>query len=719
MGNNDIKGYSLHELFGKQSDHSNDSYLIPIYQRNYAWGEGEIKQLIDDVADYAKKAKDKEQNFAKETPKYYIGTLMVHQREDGKYEVIDGQQRLTTLFLMLCYCQKSLPNFSLDAQKLIFENRPKSTKALQKIVEYTQRGNTAQPLVLSSDENNQAIIAGFNLIKELITEQKLSQTSSKLTVEEFFNYLLNHVVIYRVRLPKNTDLNHYFEVMNNRGEQLEKHEIIKARLLAEMEKSESDLTVLASVWDAVANMNQYVQYGFSTDLRSAIFGTHWDDFKPANYNELKTIIGEKEQTVGSNSKDQINSSINLTDILANPTNYLPKENKHGSKDTTEPPERFYSVIQFPAFLLHVLKIFSVQNKRQDDKGKLIDVAIDDKQLIPAFEECLLNSNLAEDERLARIKEFTHLLLKMKFLFDHYVIKREYKENGEEWSLQALYYSAEKNSSGYYRQTFQESEFGGINNQILMLQSAFHVSVPTQNYKYWLLGALNILIDTCRYEATSLVVDAKAYLNRLEDQAERFMFDRYLAEKMQAYEAMIFSDDTYIVQVRSIELLQSTSMTNLLTYGQIRNNFVFNYLDYRLWRSVIVEEDKLDLNEDKAIYDNFVFTFRSSIEHFYPQNPTESMNKKPADEFPLHSFGNLCLLGASKNSQLGNDLPSYKHKHFETALKMKKIDSLKLYKMIQKLKENDDWLMGDSELHEREMLEILFSPFKNKKEDCHE
>lgn len=721
MENNSIQGYSLDELFGKKSDHSNDSYLIPIYQRNYAWGEGEIKQLIDDVADYAKKAKDKEQNFAEKTPKYYIGTLMVHQREDGKYEVIDGQQRLTTLFLMLCYCQKSLSEFSLDAQKLIFENRPKSTKALQKIVEYTQQGNTVQPLVLSSDENNQAIIDGFNMMRELITEQKLSQTGSKLTVEEFFNYLLNHVVIYRVKLPKNTDLNHYFEVMNSRGEQLEKHEIIKARLLAEMDKygEASDLTVLASVWDAVANMNQYVQYSFSTDLRSAIFGKHWNDFTPAGYDELKEIIMVKGQAASSDSENKTNTDINLADILANPEKYLPKENKKGSEDATEPPERFRSVIQFPAFLLHVLKIFSVQNKIQDDKGKLIDVAIDDKQLIPAFDECFLKVNLTEDECLARIKKFTYLLLKMKFLFDHYVIKREYKENGEEWSLQALYYSAEKNSSGYYRQTFQESEFGGINNQILMLQSAFHVSVPTQNYKYWLLGTLNILIDTCRYEATSLVVDAKAYLNRLEDQAERFMFDRYLAEEMQAYEAMIFSDDTYIVQVRSIESLQSTSMTNLLTYGQIRNNFVFNYLDYRLWCSVIVEEDKIDPNEDKVIYDNFVFTFRSSIEHFYPQNPTESVNKKPADEFPLHSFGNLCLLSASKNSQLGNDLPSYKHKHFETALKMKKIDSLKLYKMIQKLKENDNWLMGDSELHEREMRKILFSSLKNKKEDSHE
>ncbi len=629
---------------------------------------------------------------------------MVHQREDDTYEVIDGQQRLTTLFLMLCFCQESLTEFSVDSKKLVFENRPKSTEALQRIVEYTKKNDIKQ-LEDDKDENKNAIIEGFKIIKESLTDEELSQTNGELSVSDFFNYLLKNVVIYRVELPKETDLNHYFEVMNNRGEQLEKHEIIKAQLLAKMKESgeASDLTVLASVWDAVANMNQYVQYGFSTDLRSAIFGKHWNDFKPANFNELKTIIGEKGQATVSYSKDQINSPINLTDILANPTEYLPEENKKGSEDTAEPPERFHSVIQFPAFLLHVLKIFSVQQKIQS-----AEVSLDDKQLIPAFKECLLN----KDVPLARIKEFTYLLLKMKFLFDHYVIKREHKDNEEQWSLQALYDSAEKNSSGYYRQTFQENT--NINEQILMLQSAFHVSMPTQNYKYWLLGALNILINTCQSQADSLIIDAKTYLNRLEDQAERFMFNRYLAEKMQPYEAMIFSDDKYLKLERS-ELLQSTFITNLLTYGQIRNNFVFNYLDYRLWRSVIVEKKELDHEEDKQIYEKFVFTFRSSIEHFYPQNPTDPVNKKQPDEFPLHSFGNLCLLSVSKNSQLGNDLPSYKDKYFETALNTKRIGSLKLYKMIRKLRSTGKWESEQIKGHEDEMLQLLMKPLNNLSE----
>ena len=63
-----------------------------MYQRNYAWGEGEITQLLQDVLDYQGKRNSKD----KHQP-YYIGTLVVFARGDSSFEVIDGQQRFTTL----------------------------------------------------------------------------------------------------------------------------------------------------------------------------------------------------------------------------------------------------------------------------------------------------------------------------------------------------------------------------------------------------------------------------------------------------------------------------------------------------------------------------------------------------------------------------------------------------------------------------------------------
>ena len=67
------------------------TYVIPIYQRNYAWERDEICALIKDVHDSMDMGKTV----------YYIGTLVTYKRDENKYEVIDGQQRLTTIYLIL------------------------------------------------------------------------------------------------------------------------------------------------------------------------------------------------------------------------------------------------------------------------------------------------------------------------------------------------------------------------------------------------------------------------------------------------------------------------------------------------------------------------------------------------------------------------------------------------------------------------------------------
>ena len=68
---------------------SNVHYEVPIYQRNYAWETDQIEQLIEDI------------NSSKDD--YFLGNLIVNQKENNVYEVIDGQQRLTTLYLLERY----------------------------------------------------------------------------------------------------------------------------------------------------------------------------------------------------------------------------------------------------------------------------------------------------------------------------------------------------------------------------------------------------------------------------------------------------------------------------------------------------------------------------------------------------------------------------------------------------------------------------------------
>lgn len=78
--NNDyVKTLTINELLNLNKD----KYIIPIYQRNYAWGDDEISLLIQDLWNAYEKNKNNKNN-------YYIGSLVIYKRENGDLEVIDG-----------------------------------------------------------------------------------------------------------------------------------------------------------------------------------------------------------------------------------------------------------------------------------------------------------------------------------------------------------------------------------------------------------------------------------------------------------------------------------------------------------------------------------------------------------------------------------------------------------------------------------------------------
>ena len=67
-------------------------YWIPAYQRGYRWNQQQVKQLLDDVWDFIQTG---EGEF------YCLQPLVVKQWDDGRFEVVDGQQRLTTIYVLL------------------------------------------------------------------------------------------------------------------------------------------------------------------------------------------------------------------------------------------------------------------------------------------------------------------------------------------------------------------------------------------------------------------------------------------------------------------------------------------------------------------------------------------------------------------------------------------------------------------------------------------
>ena len=317
---------------------------------------------------------------------------MVYNETKGE-QVIDGQQRLTTLYILLCYlAQTNKINYSKNfrSDTLSFDTRPDSIKTLQAI----HSGN-------SDDMFNASLRSAYNIIKNSL---KQYCDEYNITISEFSDYLLNQTLLLKVEVPPDTDLNHYFEIMNVRGEQLEKHEVLKSRLMSSLD-DEVDRELFTLIWDGASDMNRYLQMFFqrttkkSTNLRKLVFGKDGNSM-PKSYEELYSLF-EKATEIDNEETDELS----IEDII---TGNIEKFREDDNKQ--QELEKLTSVINFPNFLLHVLKIMT------NDKT----VVLDDKQLLEQFER--IYKPKPDDEQSQFSKDFIFALFKIKFLYDKYIIR---------------------------------------------------------------------------------------------------------------------------------------------------------------------------------------------------------------------------------------------------------------------------------------------------------
>ncbi|MEZ9389129.1 DUF262 domain-containing protein [Vibrio lentus] len=631
---NQVEQLSVRALFDSKTQ-----YVIPIYQRNYAWGATEIEQLIQDISDAAGLITQSDETATAKQVKYYLGSLVVYQRTTHShqsnvvYETIDGQQRHTTLSILLAYlkhrnvlAENELEGLDIN---LTFDSRPKSSRALDDI--YTGRTNG------ESEEPN--IHAAFNIIKRYFKTKGLDEQAK---TKQFFDYLLESVTILRVVVPPQTDLNHYFEIMNNRGEQLEKHEVLKAKFMATLDNDE-ERGCFSTVWDACANMTRYTQMGFQSDLRKEVFGSDWQTM-PISFEAIQ----EKHT-----SKQQKEDAMTLREIISNKAS-----RSNTDDDEREKEERFGSVIDFSNFLLHVLKLMKTEE----------NVSLDDKKLIDAF--------ISKDDGLkVGAKAFVYELLKCRILFDSYVIKPDQHDEKRKWSLLRLSSYINKNSlSPEYPNAFSSDN----NEKIRMILAMFHVSNPALVYKRWLNDALRVLNDLATEDR--LEVDGSSYLAALEKQSDKY-FDE-------------------ICGGSQLEFTENN--VGVLHQGTGVQNFVFNRLDYLLWRNLSDGKPVGDITKETlgAHFTSFQFAFRTSVEHYFPQTDPSGASKMQ----DVDRFGNLCLISPSSNSRLSNYSPQDKKKFYK---ENNRAESLKQAIMMS----YDDWgpdgvARENIQNHEKVMIKVL-------------
>lgn len=226
-------------------------YIVPDYQREYVWTEKEVQLLLDDIG---------EQIDAGNQREYFVGTVLVSPTtEKNHYEVIDGQQRLTTFFLLLCALKNLLHGEPQDQllNELIAtrytDHQGNVRMSLKLEPRYESAGDVVSKIVeLNADPQKVregiqgAGIASFGSLENLVNAYATVHRYLRGTYDnpeklrKYWGYVANSVVFIQISTDVSSALK-IFETINERGVGLNPMDLLKNLLFTNVQQKQFSL----------------------------------------------------------------------------------------------------------------------------------------------------------------------------------------------------------------------------------------------------------------------------------------------------------------------------------------------------------------------------------------------------------------------------------------------------------------------------------------------
>lgn len=219
-------------LEGKTIGQIAGHFFVPDYQRGYRWTRNQVRTLLDDIWE--------SQNQQREG-KYCLQPVVVRRRSEGQYELIDGQQRFTTILILLKY---------LKSNQIPLE--------ISYTLDYETRNNTAQFLDNINQEEACGNIDFFHIynahetIKDWFEQTFPDKNSRTIECFKVFQYLFNHVIVIWYEVGQEEEPIALFTRLNIGRIQLTNAELIRALLLREGDNS-AITNEISSLWDVIEN----------------------------------------------------------------------------------------------------------------------------------------------------------------------------------------------------------------------------------------------------------------------------------------------------------------------------------------------------------------------------------------------------------------------------------------------------------------------------------
>lgn len=233
-----------------------DFYTVPDFQREYVWQREQVEKLLQDVYD---EFYDEEWQLVK-GPEYFLGSIVVCKGDGGTFQLIDGQQRMTTIYLVLCGIRDLLvemneaPNDTLKAQiasaatdddgEEIFRHRlvlqyEDSKGILEQIVQKPGQLND----ILDKTTSVERIRTAYQDIKEFLG---VNCDTSPKRLRRFYAAFTKRVKLIRIKTPSLTNALKVFETINDRGVGLNAMDLLKNLLF--MKTPSCDYPQLKERW---------------------------------------------------------------------------------------------------------------------------------------------------------------------------------------------------------------------------------------------------------------------------------------------------------------------------------------------------------------------------------------------------------------------------------------------------------------------------------------
>lgn len=238
-------------------------YTVPAYQRNYSWTEDQVGELWRDLTEAMNEGR----------PEYFLGAIVLQQVEkDQEYLVIDGQQRLTTILLLLAAIREIYRHYhdqrADDIQATYFGRRDRRTLVMtpnfqmNEVNDTTFRKYVVEPRSISDvrsalsdttlQQSNRLLLMALVSLWDSLNEtlQKIAKGSDfdpdyLIRLED---YLRNNVTVIQLTVSDEADAFTVFETLNDRGLELSILDLLKNRVFG---KAGSRLPIARAIWNAM------------------------------------------------------------------------------------------------------------------------------------------------------------------------------------------------------------------------------------------------------------------------------------------------------------------------------------------------------------------------------------------------------------------------------------------------------------------------------------